>query len=115
HGAAWVQVLAACRLLGLGVTATKAVGAFACAMGALLVDAIHRRYFRGTASPAWVIVVWIAAAPLLAGFPETLWNPAMLPLASALFFYFLFRFLDRASWGTAIVGAVSLGIMCDVH
>ncbi len=115
QGAAWVQFLSACRLLGLDVMQIKQVTVWSFVVAALLVDAIYRRHLRGDAAPALVLALWVAAGPLVIGFPSTLWNWALIPLASALFFHFFFTFLEKTSWPALMGCAVALAILCDLH
>ena len=115
QGAAWVQFLAGCRILGLGILATKMVTVVLFVASTLLVDVIYRRRLRGDASPALVLSLWVAAGPLIVGFPSTLWNWTPIPFASAVFFYFFFAFLEQARWRTLMCCAVSLAILCDLH
>jgi hypothetical protein len=115
QGAAWVQFLSACRIVGLDVMQIKQVTVWSFVVSALLVDAIYRRHLRGDAACALVLALWVAAAPMTIGFPATLWNWTFIPLASALFFHFFFTFLEETSWRALLCCAVALAILCDLH
>ncbi len=113
HGASWIWLLVAARLLHAGVDHVHLLDIGCTAAAGAIVFSIARR-FAGDAMSVGAALVYALVAREL-GPLDVLHNPSLLPLATALFTWASLRVVERRRTSDALVAALALACAIDLH